>query len=560
MGTQTNSATNDDADLDDRLDRETIVAHRYRILRYAGSRGFGQVYQAEDSATEAAVSLMRLDREFSRAGVRDRFFATRGSAQIEHPSAVDLTDYGEDLDGRLFLVMPWIEQAEALDELLARTGKLGWTRARALFEQIAEALRAAHRRGILHGGLTPARVLVDHESRAHVLDFGLAPALESTGNTNANKPRPNITDMRVLAAEPAYLAPEQVRGETPSERTDIYALGLLLWELVSGAPPFVGSPVDTLDRQLHAPLPELVRGDAPSEVEAFLHIALAKDPGERFAGVDELLTTFAALPSAAATPVLLPRTKTEPLATDRAPTKMPSVIVALAPAAAPVEMPAPAPELPLGATAPDMLASTPGLVDAAILEHAPPAKPRFGWLEKAIVGFLLFDVALFGAWQLLGKQSGEEEPVTASQTATHEATTPSSATPADDHPASPSHASEQAVPALPSAAPSTPSDALAPELAAPAGALPNALSDADFRKTMVDARDRISARCLEDQRIRRTLKVSLDVAPSGAVERAKVVGPLGDTALGKCVARQAKAVEFPASLAGGSHVYSLRLN
>ncbi len=551
MGTQTNSATSDDVDLDDRLDRETIVAHRYRILRYAGSRGFGQVYQAEDSATEAAVSLMRLDREFSRPGVRDRFFATRGSAQIEHPSAVDLTDYGEDLDGRLFLVMPWIEQAEALDELLARSGKLGWARARALFEQIAEALRAAHRRGILHGGLTPARVLVDHESRAHVLDFGLAPALESTGNTNATKPRPNVTDMRVLAAEPAYLAPEQVRGETPREQTDIYALGLILWELVSGAPPFSGTPVETLDHQLHAPLPELVRGDAPSEVEAFLHLALAKEPGERFASVDELLTTFAALPGPA-TPALLPHTKTEPLAADRTPIKkQPSVVVAaVALAPTPVE---PAPAIAIEAS--------------LAIEHtqpaiamAPPAKPRFGWLEKAIVGFLLFDVALFGAWQLLGKQSDASEPTSAVASASVDEPTPAIGPSEPTDEAAPSDASEPTLGSQPSSpSPEAALAALPSEAATPA-ALPHSLSDADFRKTMVDARDRMSARCLEDQRIRRTLKVSLDVAPSGAVERAKVVGPLGDTALGKCVARQAKAVEFPASQAGGSHVYSLRLN
>lgn len=548
MGTQTNSATSDDVDLDDRLDRETIVAHRYRILRYAGSRGFGQVYQAEDSATEAAVSLMRLDREFSRAGVRDRFFATRGSAQIEHPSAVDLTDYGEDLDGRLFLVMPWIAQAEALDELLARSGKLGWARARALFEQIAEALRAAHRRGILHGGLTPARVLVDHESRAHVLDFGLAPALESTGNTNANKPRPNITDMRVLAAEPAYLAPEQVRGETPSERTDIYALGLMLWELVSGAPPFTGTPVETLDHQLHAPLPELVRGDAPSEVEAFLHLALAKEPGERFASVDELLTTFAALPGpTAATPSLLPHTKTEPLAADRSPIKKPSVVVAALAPAEPAPAIAVAPSLAVEHTQP-------------AIAMAEPAKPRFGWLEKAIVGFLLFDVALFGAWQLLGKRSDASEPTSAAASASVDEPTPATAAePTTDEAPERASGPTQLAPELAPAP--VPGEAPAPELAVATPAeLPHSLSDADFRKTMVDARDRMSARCLEDQRIRRTLKVSLDVAPSGAVERAKVVGPLGDTALGKCVARQAKAVEFPASQAGGSHVYSLRLN
>lgn len=580
---QTNLATRDDDDpeLEDRLDSETIVAHRYRILRYAGSRGFGQVYQAEDSATDCAVSLMRLDREFSRPGVRDRFFATRGSAQIEHPGAVDLTDYGEDLDGRLFLVMPWIEQAEALDELLARSGKLGWARARALFEQIAEALLAAHRRGILHGGLAPSRVLVDHEARAHVLDFGLAPALESTGTTNATKQKPNVTDMRVLAADPAYLAPEQVRGETPNERTDIYALGLILWELVAGAPPFVGAPVEVLHRQLHDSLPELVRGDAPVELEAVLQLALAKDPGERFASVDELLTTLRALPVTVptATPTTLPRTKTEPLA----PSKKPSVIVPVPAGAAPTIPAAAAPSSPAEAaptipaaaslaitSVPTTSAPAPSVPSLAAPSAAPshesfaiptPAKSRFGLLEKAIVGFLLFDLALFGAWQLLGKRDAAPSDPPSASAANEPTTTKEPAlAAASAEPESPADPEPTAALAPTELAPSEPGT---PELGVPALApdeLPKSLSDADFRKTMVDARDRISARCLEDQRIRRTLKVSLDVSPSGAVERAKVVGPLGDTALGKCVARQAKAIEFPTSIEGGSHVYSLRLN
>ena len=561
----------DSSESEDRLDRDTIVAHRYRIVRFAGSRGFGQVYQAEDGATDARVSLMRLDREFSRPEVRDRFFATRGSAQIEHRGAVDLTDYGEDLDGRLFLVMPWLEQADALDELLARTGRLPWARARALIEQIAEAIAAAHSRGILHGGLEPSRVLLDQQGNPHVLDFGLAPALESAAVTNANKPTPQITDSTLLAGKPAYMAPELVLGDSPTERTDIYALGLILWELISGKPPFTGGPVDTLHSQLHDPLPELVRAEAPPEVEALLHLALAKDPGERFASVTELLETLRALPTPAA-PEVLPPTKTVPLPTGTPSASKPALakskpsvappppsrISAAQPAVAGVIVASASPAMvPEHAPLEDQLhaiAREPS--SPRELAPEPSGKRRFGLLERAIVGFLLFDLALFGAWKLIGGGKDQPEPeAIATQTQ------PDAALPEHEAP-------EPSVAELPSAAPiepilgttedePAPTPALVPEVGL--ADLPKQLGDADFRKTMVDGRDLIIARCLDDQRMRRTLKVYLDVAPSGQVEHAKILGALSETALGKCVARQARRIEFPPSREGGSHVYSLRL-
>jgi serine/threonine protein kinase len=652
---------------EDRLDRDTIVAHRYRILRFAGNRGFGQVYQAEDSATDLSVSLMRLDREFSRAEVRDRFFATRGSARIDHAGAVDLTDYGEDLDGRLFLVMPWIDEAEALDELLAREHRLDWARARALVEGIAEALAAAHARGILHGGLEPSRVLVDSHAKPHVLDFGLAPALEST--TRAPKSPAPVTDTRVLAGKPAYTPPELVRGEAPNERTDIYALGLLFWELIAGAPPFTGSPVDTLHRQVHDPLPELVRGDAPVEVEALLHLALAKDPEERFASANELLETLRALPGAIAAPQPLPRTPTVPLApkatTKPAAAKAP--VLAKAPVApATAKATAPKPTAPKSTTGPQPTLATPKTAPKAttgpqptlatpkpttgpqptlaapkpttgpqptlaapkpatgpqptlaapkpatgpqptlvapkpttgpqptlaapvlasndpspipqVIQAPPPplpreptapratvapAKPRrFGLLERAIVGFLLFDLAVFAAWKLIG---GKSEPTEAAEpiAAVEPGPELERPEPAD----APEPAAAQPAPALaePAAEPnpseSAPDPAALDLALAPAGSepLPKQLTVADFRKTMVDARNELVSHCLDDQRMRRTFKVSVSVAPSGKVIWASVLEAPGKTALGKCISKQTRHVEFPPSEEGGSHVYSLRL-
>src|SRR5690606_23448531 len=167
----------------DLFEANSVVAHRYRVIAFRGDRGFGQVYEAHDTAMERQVALMRLRREFSRPQTRESFYETRSTAAVEDPRIVALCDYGEDVDGRLFLVMPWVPKAEALDELLAREGALSWPRVKKIVEQIAGALEAAHRKGVLHGSLEPSRVLIDEHDGVHIVDFGLAPAL--TGSTGA---------------------------------------------------------------------------------------------------------------------------------------------------------------------------------------------------------------------------------------------------------------------------------------------------------------------------------------------------------------------------------------
>ena len=154
-------------------------------------------------------------------------------AAVENPGIVDITDYGEDLDGRLFLVMPWIDESRSLQEVVQAGRELEWGRIKPLVRAIAQALHAAHEKGVLHGALDLSRVLLDPDDGVHVVDFGLAPALTRPGaraTTNTSK----------LPGNPHYLAPEQIRGEGSDTRSDIYALGVMMWELISGAPPFVG--------------------------------------------------------------------------------------------------------------------------------------------------------------------------------------------------------------------------------------------------------------------------------------------------------------------------------
>ncbi|WP_181234057.1 serine/threonine-protein kinase, partial [Enhygromyxa salina] len=312
----------------DHLQPDTVVAHRYRVVGYRGDRGFGQVYEAHDSAMEARVCVMRLDREFSHPRVRESFFETRSTAQVEDSRVVDFIDYGEDLDGRLFLITPWVDDAVGLDKLDAA---LTWPRIKAIIEQVAGALTAAHDKGVLHGALGLSRVLLDPGDGVHVVDFGLAPALTRP----AGQP---VTNVSPLAGNTAYLAPEQVRDETPDARADVYALGVMLWELVAGAPPFVGDPVEVANAHVTAPLPELIRRGAPAEIEALLHVALAKHKDERLATAQEFSMLLQAMPAQVEA---APRQA-------RAVAPQPSVTVSRTPTApiAPAPKPAPSPAGP----------------------------------------------------------------------------------------------------------------------------------------------------------------------------------------------------------------------
>lgn len=500
----------------DLFEADSMVAHRYRVIGYRGDRGFGQVYEAQDSAMQRRVALMRLRREFSQPQTRDSFYETRSTAAVEDPRIVDLSDYGEDVDGRLFLVMPWLDDAEPLDRMLAREGALPWPRAKSIVEQIAGALEAAHRKGVLHGGLEPSRVLIDAQGRVHIVDLGLAPALTQPGSREVTLTGP-------LPGKIEYLSPEQVRGEAVDARTDIYALGVIFWELLTGAPPFVGDQVEVADAHLGAALPKLVHGGptaAPASAEPLLQRALAKRPDQRLGSAAEFLQLLDAIPYAEPTPT--------PIVIPQAVGVAPGNDAELGPARG----------------------------------RAAPRKRRLGKLELAIVVFLGLDLLLFAGWKLVTHASSSEQ-----QAAAEPREVPLAEPVAE--PVAKAAAVEPIAPA-PAAIEPEPEPALSVEDAIAAELPPEPVSTGPvrpggksvtskmFREAMVAARDDMLKACLHS-RMRRTLKISLKVAPSGRVEYARVVGSLGKTSLGQCVVEHVYKLEFPITHEGGSHTYTMRL-
>jgi WD40 repeat protein/DNA-binding SARP family transcriptional activator len=255
----------------------------YELVEEVGEGAFGVVYRAwqpqlaREVVIKAIHPALANDPEFIR-----RFEAeARLVARLEHPSIVPLYDYWRE-PGAAYLVMRWI-RGGSLDETLQRSA-LDLDGVARLEEQIASALSFAHRLGVVHSDLKPANVLVDEGGNAYLSDFGIAADLRGLRS-----------EERDLRLSPAYLSPEQIRGEPTTPATDIYCLGLLLYQILCGAHPFSGTPpVHLLRKQLHEPLPPVTarRPDLPSVVDDVIARATAKDTTARFPDVSALDLAF----------------------------------------------------------------------------------------------------------------------------------------------------------------------------------------------------------------------------------------------------------------------------
>jgi streptogramin lyase len=247
----------------------------YRLEALIGRGGMGVVYRAHDARLKRDVALKVLAPELGEdARFRERFLhESELAASLEHPNVVPIHDAGE-ADGRLYIVMRLVDGGD-LKELL-RDGPLEPARALRIVEQVADALDAAHARGLVHRDVKPSNVLLDGSEHAYLADFGLTRRLSDPRGTG---------DERSLGTVD-YVAPEQIRGEEVDGRADLYALGCLLCECLTGQPPFVRSSEAAV---LFAHLEE--EPAAPDGLETLVPKALAKDPDDRFQTGSELVET-----------------------------------------------------------------------------------------------------------------------------------------------------------------------------------------------------------------------------------------------------------------------------
>jgi serine/threonine-protein kinase len=261
----------------------TVVAGRYRIYGLLGRGGMGEVYRGDDLKLGQSVALKFLPRDVESDGARRARFLdeVKIARQISHPNVCRVYDVG-DVDGRHFLSMEYVD-GEDLAALLRRIGHLPKEKAVQIARQLCAGLAAAHEQGVLHRDLKPANVMIDGRGRAKITDFGLA-VLDDRDSQERG------------AGTPAYMAPEQLAGEAATVKSDLYALGLVLYELFTGHRPFNASSRQELARLQRESTPTNpsahIDGFDPA-VERVILRCLRGDPGER---PSSALTVAAALP------------------------------------------------------------------------------------------------------------------------------------------------------------------------------------------------------------------------------------------------------------------------
>jgi serine/threonine-protein kinase len=259
------------------------LGERYRIEGELGQGGMATVYRARDLRHDRDVAIKVLHPELGAALGGERFLGEiRTTARLQHPHILPLLDSG-DAGGLLFYVMPLVT-GETLRARLARERQLPVADALRIAREVASALDYAHRHGVIHRDIKPENILL-HDGQAQVADFGIALAVQQAGGQR-------LTQTGLSLGTPQYMSPEQAMGERAIDaRSDIYALGAVTYEMLTGEPPFTGPTVQAIVARLMAeePRPLIVqRKSVPEHVEAAVLRALEKVPADRFASAAEL--------------------------------------------------------------------------------------------------------------------------------------------------------------------------------------------------------------------------------------------------------------------------------
>src|ERR1700722_4588826 len=257
----------------------------YEIHSLLGAGGMGEVYRARDARLNRDVAIKILPASFSADADRLQRFAleSRAAAALNHPNILSIFDIGEDR-GAPYVVSELLEGETLRDRL--RDGPVSSRKAIDYARQIASGLAAAHEKGIVHRDLKPENLFITNDGRAKILDFGLAKLTRPEADASGDAPTQQVaTDAGTVMGTVGYMAPEQVRGKAADARSDIFAFGAILYEMLSGKRAFHGdSPVDTMSAILKEDPPDLAetnRNVSPA-LERIVRHCLEKNPAERF--------------------------------------------------------------------------------------------------------------------------------------------------------------------------------------------------------------------------------------------------------------------------------------
>ncbi len=269
-----------------------VLQGKYRVDGLIGQGGMGSVYIGTQEPLGRTIAIKVLAARQIDPTFRERFFLEAStSAKLVSPHIVTIHDFGETPDGKLFIVMEHVDGV-TLDAVMKQEGALPASRIIPIVRQVCEALTLAHDAGVIHRDLKPTNIMVvrgrDDEEQVKVLDFGLAKSFTKDSDD------PDLTQEGTVIGSPFYMAPEQINRSRIDQRTDVYAVGVLIYRMLSGRHPFeAGSAIEIMAKHLNEPAPDLARGlpsnnDFARRLAAIAMRCLAKNPEHRFASMDDL--------------------------------------------------------------------------------------------------------------------------------------------------------------------------------------------------------------------------------------------------------------------------------
>lgn len=281
------------------MDKQNLLNSRYKIEDRIGSGGMADVYRAHDLMLERTVAVKILREELSsNSTFRERFRQeARSAANLSHPSIVTIHDFGLD-QGKLFLVMEYIAGAD-LKSILQSRGRFEIHEALPLLIQACAGLGYAHRAGLIHCDVKPHNMIVTSDSQLKITDFGIARAL----STLHPGPQPDV-----VWGSPQYFSPEQASGQTLSPATDVYSLGVVMFEMLTGRLPFnapTASELSLLHRTAPPPSPRRLNPEINPNIEEILLKVLAKEPSARYRTADQLGRVLMLASQSASSPSLI---------------------------------------------------------------------------------------------------------------------------------------------------------------------------------------------------------------------------------------------------------------
>ena len=282
----------------------TTLVGRYRLDRLVGKGGMGRVYRATQLPLRRPVAVKILNPEFQAKDpqfVRRFFLEAATAARLTHPNTITIFDYGESENGELFIAMEYL-RGRPLSRLITAAGRFETVRILHVATQICRALREAHSKGIIHRDLKPGNILLieegDDPDFVKVLDFGLVKlfhAAEGHSESTPLTPEPSdgdLTKAGMFLGSPKYMSPEQIQGVALDPRTDIYSMGVLMYQMATGRPPFTGTTsVEVIYKHVNEAPPPFSETDAdvPPELQAIILRCLSKRRDDRYASMGALL-------------------------------------------------------------------------------------------------------------------------------------------------------------------------------------------------------------------------------------------------------------------------------